>query len=280
MSDSSGQEYSIGDPRPASDRLDPKQSILMACELDGFEYQLEPYFGCGHQCLYCYALCGPGGSWVREVKPYEDLPGRLKTALAGLEPQRIYLGLYCDPYQPAEAEEGQTREALEIMAGAGFSASILTKSDLVMRDYDLLSAMPGASVGFSLGFTDEDLRQSLEEDTPPNERRIQALKAAKAAGLETSVLLCPILPFLTDLAALVDSLEEAADFVWIYPLAMNNDIDPNWQNVWQVIQRKKPELAADFKEAVFDRDHEYWRGQRALAHELAAKSKNQFIIRL
>ena len=280
MSDSSGQDYSIGDPRPASDSFDPNQSILMTCGLDGFDYQLEPYFGCGHQCLYCYALCGPGGSWLREVKPYQDLPGRFKAALQGLEPQPIYMGLYCDSYQPAEAEQGQTREALEIMAGAGFSASILTKSDLVLRDLDLLSAMPKASVGFSLGFTDEELRRSLEEETPPNERRIQAMKAAKAAGLETSVLICPVLPFLTDLAALLDSLEEAADYVWIYPLSMNNDIDPNWHNVWRVISQRHPDLAADFKEAVFDRDHEHWRGQRALAHELAGKSRASFAIRL
>ncbi len=280
MSDSFGQDYSIGDPRPASNLLDPNQSILMTCGLDGFEYQLEPYFGCGHQCLYCYALCGAEGSWVSDVRLYENMPARLKAAISDLEPQRVYMGLYCDPYQPAEAEHGQTRQALQILAGAGFSASILTKSDLVTRDFDLLTAMPAASVGFSLGFTDEGLRQSLEEETPPNSRRIEALKAAKAAGLETSVLVCPVLPFLTDLEALIRSLEDAADYVWIYPLAMNNDIDPNWQNVWRVVSQRHPGLAADFKEAVFNRDHEYWQPQRALAKKLAKESSAEFVIRL
>jgi DNA repair photolyase len=280
MSDSAAAEYSIGDPRPSSVINDSNQSVLMTCGLDGFEYQLEPYLGCGHQCLYCYALCGPEGSWVKDVALYKDMPGRLSAAIEGLEPQRIYMGLYCDPYQPAEEEYSQTRWALEILAGAGFSAGILTKSDLVVRDLDLLTAMPEASVGFSLGFTDEELRQSLEETTPPNARRIDALKQAKAAGLKTSVLICPVLPFLTDLEALINSLEEAADRVWIYPLSMNNDIDPNWQNVWRVVSDRHPDLAAEFKEAVFDRDHEFWRSQRDLAKKLDQESRAEYFIRL
>lgn len=280
MTDSSAQKYSVGDPRPVSILKDPSQPILMTCGLDGFDYQLEPYFGCGHQCLYCYALCGPEGGWVKDVALYEDMPGRLRSAMEGLEPQRIYMGLYCDPYQPAEKEHLQTRQALEILAQAGFSASILTKSDLVTRDFDLLSSMPQASVGFSLGFSDEDLRQSLEKETPPNARRIQALKEAKGAGLETSVLICPVLPLLTDVEALIRSLEGAADYVWVYPLSMKNDIDPNWQNVWQVVEKRHPGLAAEFKEAVFDRDHEFWRTQRALLKKMAEESRSEFVIRL
>lgn len=280
MTASSDQQYSIGDPRPLASQSDPTQSVLIPCNLEGFDYQLEPYFGCSHQCLYCYALCGPGGSWQREVKPYDDMHSRLRSAISDLEPQPIYLGLYCDPYQPAEAEQKQTRQALRILADAGFSASILTKSDLVMRDLDLLAAMPDASVGVSLGFSDDALRRELEKDTPPNERRIAALKAAKAVGLRTSVLICPVLPFLTDLKALLQSLEDSADFVWIYPLAMNNQIDPNWQNVWRVVRARYPDLAAEFKQAVFDRDHAYWSEQRALVWEMEKALSAQYMIRL
>lgn len=280
MSESSDREYSIGDPRPPASRTDPAQSVLIPCGLPGFEYQFEPYFGCGHQCLYCYAMCGPGGTWLDEVKPYDDMPARLHAAIADLEPQPIYLGLYCDPYQPAEAEQRQTRQALRILADAGFSASILTKSDMVTRDLDLLAAMPQASVGVSLGFSDDSLRRALEEDTPPNERRVDALKAAKAAGVQTSVLICPVLPFLTDLAALIESLEDSADTVWIYPLSMNNRIDPNWKNVWQVVRERHPDIADEFKRAVFDRDHAYWSGQRALAEETGKTPAAQYIIRL
>jgi DNA repair photolyase len=270
----------VGDPRPVSDLADSNKPVLIPCPLENFELQLEPYFGCGHQCLYCYAMCGPGGGWVSDVRWYDDLPGRLQAAISGLEPQRIYMGLYCDPYQPAEAEQGQTRQALQILLDAGFSASILTKSDLVVRDLDLLAAMPEASVAMSLGFSDDSLRQMLEKETPPNRRRIEALQTLKAAGLDTSVLICPVLPFLTDIAALVRSLQESVGLVWIYPLSINNQIDPNWQNLWGLVSREYPELAADFKQAVFNRDHEYWQGQRALAEELAAETGAEFRIRL
>lgn len=280
MSTAPDQDYSIGDPRPAESQADNSHSVLIPCSLESFEYQLEPYFGCGHQCLYCYALCRAGGQWESRVKPYADMPARLQAAIAGLEPQAIYMGLYCDPYQPAEAEEGQTRQALRILGEAGFSASILTKSDLVMRDLDLLADMPEASVGVSLGFSDDRLRRELEEDAPTNERRIAALKAAKAAGLITSVLICPVLPFLSDLKALLQSLEDSADFVWIYPLAMNNQIDPNWQNVWRVVSVRYPDLAAEFKQAVFDRDHAYWQEQRSIAGEMEKNSRAQYRIRL
>ncbi len=262
------------------DISDPNRPILQPCGLDGFDYQLDPYFGCGHQCQYCYALCGAGGSWVSEVRGYEHLAERLRAEVARLEPQTIYMGLYSDPYQPAERGRGDTGTAVRVLEKAGFSAHILTKSDLFLRDLEFLASMPGASISISLAFSDPALKQALEPKTPSYPRRLRALKEAKAAGLKTSALICPVLPFLTDLRALVEMVEGVAERVWIYPLSMRNESDPNWRQVWQVIQERRPKLSADFKEAVFDREHAHWREQRELAGELAEKSSAKFIIRL
>ncbi len=246
--------------------------VLQPCSLDGHDHQLDPYVGCSHQCLYCYALCRDDGSWSCDVRCYDRMSERLAAELARLEPQSIYMGWNADPYQPLEAKRGETRRALSVLAEAGFSVCILTKSGLVERDLDLLTAMPEASVGVSVALADDALRRLFEPGAPENERRLAALRNLRSNGVDTYVLICPILPFLTDVAALIRSLQGCTDRVWVYRLVIHRDSDRNWQNICHAVTSEFPELEGRFREAVFHPEHTYWLEQRELVAALAAET--------
>jgi DNA repair photolyase len=236
-----------------------------------YQYQIDPYIGCEHHCLYCYALNGAQTDWAQEIRIHEDFAPRLKQELDGLSPQGFYFGWNSDPYQPAEKEHRQTRQALELLASHGSSACILTKSDLASRDIDLLTQMPGSSVGFSFAFQDEETRQIFERKASPNAKRLAALKAFKQAGIETYVLITPVLPHLTDVEAQVDMLSTDADTIWLYPLSMASEQDTNWRNVQEILARDFPDLADSFREIVFSPDHAYWSDLRTKLERIQAE---------
>jgi len=182
-----------------------KRQILNPCTLENIDYQVDPYIGCEHYCYYCYAINQAETDWSKEVLIHKDITSELESELAGIPPQTIYIGWQSDSYQPCEAEYRQTRQVLELLLEKGFSASILTKSDLVLRDTDLLQKMNEASVSFSMAFNDNRTRRLFEANTVDNEKRIEALRQLKEAGVRTGALLCPVIPFITDAIQLVCS---------------------------------------------------------------------------
>jgi DNA repair photolyase len=239
--------------RPCSNR-----PILEPCSLEGYAYQLDPYIGCEHRCHYCYALNQAETDWAEEILTHPDLISRLSHELSALEPQPIYIGWNSDAYQPCEESYRQTRQTLELLAARGSSVCILTKSDLVVRDIDLIASMQGLSVGFSIAFQDEHIRQLFEVAAPPNERRIEALRRLRAAGIETYVLITPVMPFISDVKALIEMVAPYADTIWIYGLSFEREGDRNWQNVRSILERHLPEMTAKYRQITFSADHLYW----------------------
>jgi len=235
-----------------------RRPILQPCSLQGHTYQVDPYIGCEHLCSYCYALNRAETDWTREVLTYRDIVAQVGKELARLEPQSIYMGWNTDPYQPVEQVQRQTRRVLELLAGKGHSVCILTKSGLVARDADLLAKMPGSSAGVSLAFQDEQVRQLFEAGAPPNDQRIDALKALKEAGIGTYALICPLMPFITDVECLVEQAAPWADTIWVYALSMEARQDRNWHNVQGILDRYFPEMVEPYRQIAFSSDHPYW----------------------
>ena len=242
-----------------------KNPLLEACNLDAFAHQLDTYVGCEHRCCYCYALNRAETDWTREILIHEELVSRLTEELARISPQAVYIGWNSDPYQPAEESHGQTRRVLETLAQRGFSACVLTKSDLVVRDIDLLARMPEASVGLSFAFQNDKDRRLFEARTPSNERRIEALKRLKRAGIETYALICPVMPFITDAEALAVQLEPYVDTLWVYALRMDREASPSWRNVRRILGHRLVEEATEFAQIAFSQGHPYW---SELRHQL------------
>ena len=245
-----------------------RRPILVPCDLKNFDYQVDPYVGCEHYCHYCYVLNQAETDWTKEIQIFNDIADQLRGELEKISPQKIYLGYYTDPYQPCEADYGQTRKVLKLFLENGFSAGILTKSNLVVRDMDLLQEMEDASVSVSVAFNENDTRRQFEANTIDTEDRIAALRKLKEAGIKTSALVCPVIPYITDVIPLLDMLDPYTDVIWIYGLSMNARSDTNWQNVQGILNTHFPELKEAIEAIIFSKDHPYWAELRQNLNDL------------
>lgn len=177
------------------------------------------YRGCQHGCIYCDSRseCYHMDHDFEDVAVKENALTLLEEALRRKRrPCMIGTGSMSDPYMPLEQELGYTRRALELILRYGCGATLITKSDLVLRDLDLLKAIQEQSkcvVQMTLTTYDEGLCAKLEPGVCTTKARAAALKRLREAGIPTVVWLCPILPFLNDteenINGILDCCEQA-----------------------------------------------------------------------
>ena len=162
------------------------------------------YRGCQHGCIYCdsRSKCYRMDHLFEDIEVKENGLELLEAALRSKRrPCMIATGVMSDPYTPLEEKLGMTRRALELIDRYGFGATVLTKSDRVLRDLDLLRGINDrtkAVVQMSLTCCDDRLSRLIEPNVSTTTQRATALKAFQAAGVPAVVWLCPVLPFLTD----------------------------------------------------------------------------------
>ena len=161
--------------------------------LPGIDYALNPYGGCEHGCVYCYApevTHSPWDTW-RVVRVRVNRADRLAAELPGLS-GTVGIGTVTDPYQGAEARFMLTRRCLEVLSARRFPVHVHTKSDLVLRDTDLLSGMK-CIVGVTVTGLDERGSKILEPGAPMPEARLRAIKRLSDAGIRVYALIGPVL---------------------------------------------------------------------------------------
>jgi DNA repair photolyase len=175
-----------------------------------FEFSLNPYRGCEHGCIYCYARptheylgLSPGLDFETRIFVKEDAAALLRNELGTRhwQPDTLVLSGVTDPYQPVERSLRITRGCLEELAACRQPVSIITKSALVTRDIDVLCELArfgAASVALSVTTLDEPLRRALEPRTSSADLRLDAVARLNAAGVPAGVMLAPIIPGLTD----------------------------------------------------------------------------------
>lgn len=254
--------------------------IIEACGLNDIDYQVDPYIGCEHNCHYCYALNQAETDWSKEILIHENLGDRLREELDKITPQKIYMGYRTDPYQPCEADCRQTREVLELFVEKGFSASVLTKSDLVVRDIDLFKEMPQANVSVSVAFDDDQVRDRFEGKTIETKKRVDALEKIRKAGIRTSALVCPVIPLITNIDALLEMLEPAAERIWLYGLSILDEKDANWRNVKRIMDEHYPDKRDEIETITFDKENDYWTRLRKRLEILAKERQLNLSIHL
>jgi len=169
----------------------------------GLTYGFNIYRGCQHQCIYCDSR-----SECYQIEDFNDVLVKVnapEVLRAELKRKRVKgtigTGSMSDPYTFVERDYCLTRRALEVIAEAGFPLHLLTKSDMVTRDADVLVEIHRKSmavVAFTLTTADDDLARLLEPYAPLPSRRLQALESLSAAGVRTGVALMPVLPFIED----------------------------------------------------------------------------------
>lgn len=198
------------------------RNVLTKSSLPESAYCLNPYIGCTHACAYCYARFmrrftghqkDVWGKFVDvKINTSECLERQLRSnTIHG----SVLLGSVCDAYQPLEKKYQLTRDAVRQLAAKKVTISILTKSDLVLRDIDLLqTARANCSVGISLALLDETMRQHFEPGASSVAARLEALKQLHAAGIRTYLFIGPIMPGITDLNAILDTTAGDVDEIW------------------------------------------------------------------
>lgn len=176
----------------------------------GFEYSLNPYRGCEHGCIYCYARpyheylgFSLGLDFETKIMVKEDAPKLLRQALMSprWRPQTIVLSGITDPYQPIERDMQLTRRCLEVLAEFRQPVSIITKNHLVLRDLDILQALnayQAVKVNLSITTLDRSLRHVLEPRTSVPEKRLDAVRTLSRAGIPVGVMMAPVIPGLTE----------------------------------------------------------------------------------
>lgn len=232
--------------------------ILAPCGLKNFDFQVDTYVGCEHLCYYCYVLEKAETDWSKEIQIYPNIVDQLSAELDSISPQKIYIGYQTDPYQPCEDKYRQTRKVLELFLKKGFSASILTKSDLVVRDIDILKNMNAAAVSVSVAFNDDATCQLFEANTMATEQRVDALRQLKNAGIHTGALVCPVIPYISDAIKLVDMLVPYTDEIWVYGLSINDRLGKNWLAIQEIISNQFSSIVAQIEQAIFLKEHIYW----------------------
>lgn len=184
------------------------KKALSKSNLPGVDYTVNPYIGCAHGCVYCYARLyspGIGERWgeVVVVKENIDKLREIRRRVDG----RIVLSTITDPYQPVEKEEELTRKVLQILLNSGCRVGIQTKSNLVLRDIDLLAQnVEIVDVGFTITTTDEKLAAKIEPNAPLPVKRVRALERLSEEGIKTWIFLGPVIPGLDEdeIASIVD----------------------------------------------------------------------------
>jgi DNA repair photolyase len=176
----------------------------------GFRRSVNPYRGCEHGCIYCFARpthaflgLSPGLDFETRIFHKPDAPALLRAELGrrGYVPETIALGANTDPYQPAERRLMLTRRILEVLAECRHPVGIITKSALVTRDIDILSRMAEDGlvlVCVSVTTLDRRLAGAMEPRAAAPHRRLEAIRALSAAGVPVAVLSSPIIPGLND----------------------------------------------------------------------------------
>jgi DNA repair photolyase len=175
-----------------------------------FDRSINPYRGCEHGCIYCFARpthaylgLSPGLDFESKLYMKPDAPELLERELSapGYTPRTIAIGTNTDPYQPIERRYQIMRRILEVLERAGHPVGIVTKSNLVTRDIDILSRMASRKlvrVGISVTTLDPKLARVMEPRAPTPPRRLEALRELAAAGIPTTVMAAPLIPAIND----------------------------------------------------------------------------------
>lgn len=224
-------------------------------------YSFNCYVGCEHGCVYCYARYmqrfhphrEPWGEFV-DVKV--DAPEVLARQLRRLRPGSVFTSSACDGWQPLERHYRLTRRCCRLLLEAGFRLEILTKSALILRDLDLFESGE-VRLGVTITTPDESQARLWEPQASSVKARVRILHQAKAAGLETAVMLGPLLPGISDTPEALRelfSMAAAADVDQIWTDALN----PRplvWPSIQVFLRRHRSELLPLYRRILFDRKH-------------------------
>jgi len=245
------------------------KNILTKTNLPVSDFAVNPYVGCSHACRYCYASfmkrftnhAEPWGEFV-DVKQWPEIrrPGKY----VGKE---AFFCSVTDPYQPLEKKYGRTRALLEQLKDTGIALSIATKSDLILRDLELIKSFPSAHVSWSINTLDEGFRREMDRAVSI-ERRLEAMRQFYEAGVQTTCFISPIFPGITDVIAIIERAKGQCNLVWLENLNLRGDYKGR---ILDWIHNNHPGLDGLYRDIYTRGNRDYWEALDGEVREYAAR---------
>ena len=251
------------------------KNIMTKSNLPVGGYSVNPYVGCTHGCKYCYASfmkrftghTEPWGTFL-DVKHWREIKNSQKY-----RGQRVVIGSVTDGYLPQEEQFQNTRKLLEQLKDSGAEIIICTKSDLVVRDIDLLREMGKVTVSWSINTLDEEFRADMDKAVSI-ERRLAAMKQVYDAGIRTVCFISPVFPGITDFEAIFQRAKDQCDLVWLENLNLRGGFK---QEILDYIGEKYPHLVPLYHAIYSKKDRSYFRALEEQAARLAAENGCPFV---
>ena len=233
------------------------KSIITKSNIPSIDYVINPYTGCQHGCIYCYAefmirfTNHKGDKWGQflDIKTFD---------LNKIKPQRydgrkILLSSVTDPYIPLEKKYQNTRRILERLVGTEAEISILTKSKLVVRDIDLFKKFKKIRVGISISTLNENFARIIERAASKPIDRLDVIRQISEEGIKTYTFISPFFPKITNFKAIIEKTIEYSDR---YSFENLNFRPHNIPRIMKVIKEYHPNLLQKYKE--IQKDRSYW----------------------
>ena len=252
------------------------KSIIVNSKLPEGDFVINPYTGCEHGCIYCYARFmkrftnhpEPWGQFVDVKINAVDLIKNKK-----LDDKYITISSVCDPYQPLEKKYKLTRKILKKLIPLQPHIDILTKSNLVTRDIDLLKQFKDSMVAISFSTLNEKLRKQLEPRAPSADKKIPALKELYKNGIHTVVFISPLFPEITDWKEIINKTKDFVHEFWFENLNLYPSIRGN---IFEFLKKNKPELVEKYREIYSD--IKYWDVMEKEIRDFCKKNKIKYRI--
>lgn len=232
------------------------KSILSQSNLPIGDYSANPYTGCTFACKYCYAcfmkrFSNHPEEWGEfiDVKYWEPLKNTQKYAN-----KELFIGSVTDPYNPQERKYQRTRALLEELKDSGIKLSVATKSDLVLRDLDLIKSFKNPRVSFSINTLDEGFRKDMDRAVPIK-RRLEAMKTLYNEGITTTCFISPIFPQITDVESIINEVQGYCHFIWLENLNLRGSYK---SSIMEYIRTKYPHLLPLYQEIYTQGKMNYW----------------------
>ena len=259
---------------PIIQKVDVK-SILSKSNIPVTDYAVNPYIGCTHGCKYCYAsFMKKFSKHTEEWGTFLDVkfwkPIKNPQHYAG---RKFFVSSFTDPYNSHEKVYKRTREFLETFQGVDINLSLQTKSDLILRDLDLIKTFKNIRVGFSINTLDENFKNNMD-NAAPIERRLNAMKILHAEGIRTTCFISPIFPGITDVTAIIDATKDFCNLVWLENLNLRGNFKPT---ILKYVHEKYPKLSPLYNEIYQRKNPRYWFQLHQIIEAYAAKNNLEYV---
>ena len=238
-------------------------------------YSVNPYVGCTHGCKYCYASfmkrftghTEPWGTFL-DIKHWPTIKNPKKY-----KDQRVVIGSVTDGYLPQEKQVRNTRRILEQLKNSGAEILICTKSDLVLRDIDLLKEMGKVTVSWSINTLDEKFQADMDKAASIS-HRLEAMKQVYEAGIRTVCFISPVFPGITDFEKIFERVKDQCDLVWLENLNLRGSFK---EEILDYIQKCYSHLIPLYDEIYRKGDRRYFRSLENQAAQMAKKYDCPFV---